>query len=187
MAFAAPLLALAAAGSGAAAAGGTLATAVTVAGTALGTIGQYQQAQQQAQIARNNQAAAMANAEAASTAAQQKQVRSDYEYAALLGEQEAAQGASGLDILGATQLRTRALTDRTRATAATDLRREGEAQVGQFLGDAQNFGLAARSSKLQGMIGLAEGAVGIGRAVGGDTGIKKSLAGGARSVRKMFR
>ncbi len=185
MAFA-PLLLGALAAGGTAAAGAGVATAVAVGGTVLAGVGQYQQAALQSQIARNNQKTAYANAEAASTAAQQKQVRSDYEYAALLGEQEAAQGASGLDILGASQLRTRALTGRTRGTAAEDIRRAGENAVGGDLGDAQNFGLSARSSNLQGMIALGEMGVSLGRTVAGSPQLKKSLAGAARSIGRRF-
>lgn len=181
MAFA-PVLLGALAGGGAALGGATAATAVAIGGTVLAGIGQYQQAALQSQIARNNQKAAYANAEAASAAAQEKQKRSDYEYAALLGQQEAAQGASGLDILGASQLRTRALTNRTRGIAATDIRRAGERDVGGYLGDAQNFGLSAKSAGLQGTLALGEMAAGIGKSVGNDPKLKKSLVGGAKSL-----
>jgi hypothetical protein len=181
MAFA-PVLLGALAGGGAALGGATAATAVAIGGTVLAGIGQYQQAALQSQIARNNQKAAYANAEAASAAAQEKQKRSDYEYAALLGQQEAAQGASGLDILGASQLRTRALTARTRGIAATDIRRAGERDVGGYLGDAQNFGLSAKSSSLQGTIALGEMVAGVGKSVNNDPKLNKSLVGGAKSL-----
>lgn len=186
MAFAAPLFLGAAAAGGTAALGASAATALSIGGTVLAGVGQMQSASLQSQIARNNQRAAMANAEAASIAAQQKQVRSDYEYAALLGQQEAAQGASGLDILGATQLRTRALTGRTRSVAAQDIRRAGEVEAGGFLGDAQNYGIGARNASLQGLISAGEMVAGVGRSVYNDPKLKKSLAGTARSVKRML-
>lgn len=179
-----PLLGAAAAGAGAAAAGASVLTAVSVAGTVLGGISQIQQARVQAQIARNNYQRAIRNAVSESTAAQEKQKRSDIEYAAEMGQQFAAQGASGLDILGASQLRTRETTRRTGRQAAIDIRRQGEAGVQSYLSDAENFHLAGKDAAAQATLALGEMTLGLGRAVGKDPKLSKSLIGSARSVRR---
>jgi hypothetical protein len=146
MAFAAPFLPL-----------------LMIAGTAFTAVSGYQQAQYQAQVAKNNQQLANRNAALASEAAQKEQMRSDQEYAGMLGEQEAIQGASGLDVLGRSQLAVRNQTRRVRGLAAQDIRAQGDQQVAGHFQDAANFAAEASAAKISGITSLVGGALDIGR------------------------
>lgn len=159
MAFVVPLIAAAAAGAGTAAAGGSLITALGVASAALSGVSALQQGQYQAAVAKNNAKVAEQNAVSASEASQQEQVRSDREYAALLGEQLAAQGASGLDLLGRSQLQTRNVTRIVGREAAGDIRQRGTNAARSALQEAANFRAEGKQARTQGYIGAAGAAL----------------------------
>lgn len=164
--------------------GGTITTGVALAGTVASGLAAHSQANYQAQIAKNNYTMQLQNAQAESQRTQEAQRRSDLEYAQLYGQQEALQASSGLDTLGSTQLRTRALTRRTGRTAATDIRREGENRIQNFYGEAEQARIevnAARSSAKNALIGMGLGLAGD---VLSNKGIQKSLVSKARSTRK---
>lgn len=140
MAFAAPLLPL-------------LPSILGVAGAGLAAVNSVQQGNYQAAVARNNAAIAQQNSNLESERAQVEASRSDREYSALLGEQLAAQGASGLDILGRSQMQTRNATRRVRGEAAGDIRTEGVGTSRRLLQDAENFKSEASNARKQGIIG----------------------------------
>lgn len=130
-------------------------TLLTAGGAAVSAISSIQGGNYQAAVARNNARIAEENAARASEAAQRTAQRSDQDYAALLAEQLAAQGASGFDILGRSQLSARELTKRTGRLAAMDITAEGAAEARRAQQEAANFRSEGKQARLQGYIGGA--------------------------------
>lgn len=151
MAFIAPLAAAALPALTSTAGVGAL-TAVT---SGIGAVSSIQNGYYQAAVARNNARISEENAARISAASQEESLRSDQDYAALLGEQLAAQGASGLDILGRSQVAARLLTQKTGRAAAKDISNEGTSRSRQMLQEAANFRAEGKQAKLQGYIGAA--------------------------------
>lgn len=158
MAFIAPLIPL-------------IPTLIGAAGAGLAGVSAIQSGNYQAAVARNNARIAGENAARASEAAQREAQRSDQDYRALLGEQLAAQGASGFDILGRSQRSARQLTKRTGRDAALDITTEGEAAARRSLQEAANFRAEGRQAKLQGYLSggsaLLQGASDVGTMIRG--------------------
>lgn len=149
MAFVAPLIPVIGSFLGSTAGVGAALTAGAAGLTALTAV---QQGNYQAAVAKNNAKIAEDNAARTSEAAQRTSMRSDQDYRALLGEQLAAQGASGFDILGRTQTSARQLTERTGRRAATDITQEGDATARRSLQEAANFRAEGRQAKIQGYL-----------------------------------
>jgi hypothetical protein len=183
MAFLPPLLAAAAAGGGAAAAGTSLATALAIGSAALTGVSAIQQGNYQAAVAKNNAQVAERNAALESEASQREGIRSDREYAVALGEQLAAQGASGLDILGRTQLATRNVTRTVGREAAGDIRASGTAAARRLLQDASNFRAEGKQARTQGYVTAAGAALDAGREWAKESGKTRSLATSKRKPR----
>lgn len=144
------------------------------------------QANYQKQVAQRNAEIANRNSNLAAQQSQVDALRQDREMAALEGQQLAAQGASGLDVLGASQLATRATTRRARNEGALDVRRQGEAQSDSYANQAAGFkgeANAAKSKGISSMIGSVFNAAGA-AADGGLFG--KSLVGQVKSKRARF-
>lgn len=139
MAFAAPLLP-------------ALPMLLTGGSAILGAVSAIQSGNYQAAVARNNARIAEENAARMSEAAQREALRSDQDYRALLGEQLAAQGASGFDILGRSARSARQLTQRTGRRAAMDITDEGAAGARRSLQEASSFRAEGRQAKLQGYL-----------------------------------
>jgi len=158
MAFAAPLIPVAA--SFLTSGGGAAALTSLTAG--IGALSSIQAGRYQAAVGKNNARIAEENAARIAEASQREAARSDQDYRTLLGEQLAAQGASGFDILGRSQAAARKLTLRTGRLAARDIMDEGQAGARRSLQEAANFRAEARQAKLQGYLSaagqLAEGA-----------------------------
>lgn len=173
MAFLAPL--------GALFTGGGLGTALQVGAGVVSTLGAVGAANYQAQVAKNNAQIAEQNAAQASQQSQQEQLESDQQVAALIGEQEAIQGASGLSIGGASQLRTRRTAQRLGRQDAQRIRDAGVVNIQSFQQQAENFRGEARVQRSNA----------IGSALGGVFGtlgsVQKSLVGGAKSTRNANR
>ena len=123
-----------------------------VAGSVLSGISAIQQGNYQNAVAQMNAKSADAYAAAESEAAQREAMRSDREYAQLAGEQMAAQGASGLDVLGRTQLRTRDMTGRVAGEARTDIRQRGTYESMKRSQEAANFRAEGSAAKKQGLV-----------------------------------
>ena len=173
MAFMAPIAAFAAANAG------TIATVLGVASAAVTGVSAIQQGNYQAAVAKNNALIAEQNAASASEAAQLEQLRSDREHAALLGEQLAAQGSSGLDVTSRSFGRSRMLTRRVRGEAARDIRTQGQFAAMGSLQDAANFRAQGVAARRQGMAT----AIGAGLSAGSDIVRQGSLvrrSGGRR-------
>jgi len=176
MAFLAPLAGVF--GGGAAAGGGIGLGSIISAGAGLvSTIGAIGSANYQAQVAKNNAKIAEENARNASQASQQEQLANDQQTLALIGEQEAIQGASGLSVTGGSQLRTRRSAQRLGRQDSINIRTEGQSEVRNLLQQAENFRGEARAQK----------SAAFGSAIGGIFDIGSSLVGGARSVRSANR
>ena len=158
MAFAAPLIPL-------------IPTLLTAGTAVIEAVSAVQSGNYQAAVARNNARIAEENAARMSEAAQREALRSDQDYRALLGEQLAAQGASGLDILGRSAQSARMLTRRTGRQAAMDIINEGEAGARRSLQEAANFRGEGRQARLQGYLSgagsLLQGASDVGTLIRG--------------------
>lgn len=180
MAFVAPALAAATSfiGSTAGMAALTLGTAAFTGYTAI------QQGKYQAAVARNNAKYAEQNANLTSEASQREQMRSDQDYRSALGEMEAAQSASGLDILGRTQLRSRNTTRRSGRQAALDIRQEGTAGARRFLQDAANFKAEGRAAKAQGYTTAIGAGLGAAKDISSQFGWTDSLVSSRRGGRR---
>jgi hypothetical protein len=176
MAFVAPLIAAAGAAAGAIGTGGSLATALSAAGAGLGAVSAIQEGHYRAAVAKNNAVVAEQQAAAESQRAQVEQMRSDREYAAALGEQLAAQGASGLDILGRSQLMTRNVTRRVGREAALDIRNQGTDAARRLMQDAANFRTEGKNAVRQGWMTAAGEAIGFGTGLAKEKGWTTSLA-----------
>lgn len=131
-----------------------LAPVLSIAGTLFGGVAALGQANYKSQVAKNNAEIAARNAGLASDAAQIEQMRSDREYAAQRGMLQAQAGASGLDVLGGSQRAVLGLVDRSRAEAATDIRRQGEAQSSDLLAKMAGFKGQANAYKSAGITSL---------------------------------
>lgn len=130
----------------------TVAAAAGIAATVVQGVGAIQQGEYQNQVAKNNARIAEANAANAGKAAQIEQMRSDREYAAMLGEQVGIQSASGIDILGRTQTAVRRGTQARQGEAAIDIRRGGETNSRNLQQEAANFRAEGAQAKTQGYI-----------------------------------
>jgi hypothetical protein len=181
MGFLAPILPAflggtgAAAGAGAAAGGIGLGTALQVGGSLLGIASAVGASSYQATVARNNAAIAERNAQLASTQAQEQQQQNDQQVAALIGEQEAIQGASGLT--GASQLRTRRSTARLGRIDSANIRAQGTQNIQNARQQAENFRSEASAARSQGLASIFSGGL----------DIASSLVGGASSTRRANR
>lgn len=150
---------------------------IAAAGTIFSGVSAFQQGKYQSQVAKNNAKIAQQNAARAADATQQEALRSDREYLAQESQQFAAQSASGLDVLGRSQLMTRANTQRVRGQAASDIRLQGDADVRRLLQDAANFKGEASAAKLEGTTKL----------IGSVFEAGTSLIGNSRSTKKAKR
>lgn len=156
---------------------------VALAGAALQTFGDFRSDMYQAAVLKNNSRIAERNADIASTAAQLEQQRSDLEYGQLIGQQLAAQGASGLDIMGRTQRKTRETASAVGREAAMDIRQKGAQESQNYLQEAANLRGAAREQKVQGYINLAGNLLNTASAGAGGNA---SLVSKARPTRRRF-
>lgn len=157
---------------------------LAIAGTAIQGFSQFQQAQYQSGVAKNNAKIAAQNARNADYASQIEQMRSDREYRAEEGALLASQAASGLDVLGRSQLFSRTNLARVRGEQALDIRQQGDFQVKQFKAEQKNFLGEARAQKTAAWMGLAASAFDIAGQVGKlqkpTKPVTNSLIGGTR-------
>jgi hypothetical protein len=154
---------------------------LAIAGTVLQGFSQFQQNQYQSAVAKNNAKIAEQNADRASYASQIEQMRSDREYQAQEASLLASQAASGLDVLGRSQVMSRANVGRVRGEAAVDIRQQGLFEVRNFQQEQANFLGEARAAKTNAWMGLASTAFEVGGMAAKIPSVKKaakSLIGG---------
>lgn len=165
MSFIAPLVGALGAGAGG------IGTALQVGGSILGIASAVGAANYQSQVAKNNAIIAERNAQQASVQAQEEQLQNDQQVAAVIGEQEAEQSASGLT--GTSQLRTRRSTARLGRQDSINIRLQGNQDIANNLQQAENFRGEARTARSNA----------IGAVLGGALDIGSSLIGGSASSR----
>ncbi len=142
-----------------------LALPLAIGGAAISGIGAFGQSMYQSAVAKNNAKIAEDNAERVGYAAQIEQMRSDREYAAEEGALLATQAASGFDVLGRSQVMSRANLARVRGEAAVDIRQQGLFDVRNLQQEQANFLGEARAAKTQAWMSVASTAFEIGSMV----------------------
>ncbi len=153
---------------------------LAIAGSAVQGLASFQQSSYQAQVAKNNAKIASQNADRASYASQIEQMRNDRESASQGAAVLASQAASGLDVLGASQLASRTNVARVRAEGDIDIRQKGLFEVRNFQQQQANYLGAARADSTAAWMGLAATAFSIGGTLAKPSGQQfvHSLIGG---------
>ena len=161
-----------------------LSTGLAAGGAILGGINAINQGKYQNAVAKNNAIIAEQNANAESQRSQVMQKRADRETAELVASQLATQAASGFDVLGRTQTRTRNMQRKVGRESAFDIRAEGTAAARRLMQDAANFRTEGKNAKRQGLItGIGQflqAGSSIASAVGGTGSLATSRMGGRR-------
>lgn len=114
------------------------ATVAGIAGAVVSTSATIAANNYQAEVAKRNADLMNKNAERAGAAAQQAQIQQDQATAALLGEQIAAQSASGLKLGGRSQMLTRKSARELGRLDAMTIRNEGDVNVFNYRMMAQD-------------------------------------------------
>lgn len=146
---------------------------LTFLSTAFGAYTQYQAASYQAQIAEMNQEIALDNANRALQRSQVEQQDQDAITLAMLGEQQAAQAASGLAYGSRSFRLNRKSAQELGRKDALNIRQAGELEAYDYKTQAANFGAAASANKASATNSL----------LGGFLGGVSSLVSGATKVR----
>lgn len=157
--------------------GGGFGTVLSAAGTILSGVSAYSAAQYQKRVGEMNAKIAEQNAQRAISRSQVEQEEQDDQTRALLGQQLAAQSASGLDIGGRSQILTRKAARELGRKDALNVRQAGDIEAYNYKVDAVNQRASAQLAGQQGMGSLLSGFIGAGQ----------SLMGGARSTAKSNR
>jgi mannitol-specific phosphotransferase system IIBC component len=131
---------------------------LAIAGTVLQGLSQFQQQNYQANVAKNNAKIAGKNADRAGYASQINQMRSDREYAQEGATVLASQAASGLDVLGASQVSSRINITRVSKEQAGDIRQQGLFDVQKFQQEQANFLGEKRAARTAAWMGVASSA-----------------------------
>jgi hypothetical protein len=131
--------------------------ALTAASTLVGTVGainsgqaQKQQAEYQAQVARNNQQTAAQNAQYASAAGETQAQAQDFKSRAALGAIEAAQGASGLSLDSPTLRDVRRDAGQVLRLDTQNIAQNAALRSRAYTGQASNFGAEAGLQQMAG-------------------------------------
>lgn len=147
--------------------GSGLSTAIGAGGAVLSGIAGYQNANYQAAVASNNAELARRQAELASFKGQTDAYRQDLKNRAILGEQNAAMGASGFDLGSSSFGRVRGSTaelgrfDTLNTMHASDMEKYGyQIQQSNFLSEAKAKKQAGINSLISGAIGATGSLIG---------------------------
>lgn len=148
MAFAAPLIPLAATVFGSS-------TGLSALAGGVGAVTALSQGLYQSAVARNNSKIAVANAEKSSVTSQENAARLDRDNAAAQAEQAVAQAASGTNIDSRSNVQARALSVRVGREEAVDTARAGSEEARRSLQEAANFRAESRNARTQGLLNAA--------------------------------
>lgn len=160
----------------------TLGTALSVGSSIFGGIAQNNASKYQAAIAENNATIARDNAYKASQTAQEQQIQSDNEVAALIGQQEATQSASGLSTTGRSQMLTRRAAARIGRSDAQNIINAGRTESGNFLQQEADFRGEAAQARATGKTAMIGGLLNAGASfVGGAQPTRSTLGRSFRS------
>lgn len=150
-------------------------------GALVSGIGALGAANYQAQVAENNAMIAEENAAKASQQAQLQQIQSDREIAALMGQQEAVQSASGLNTTGRSQVLTRRRTARIGRQDAVNIIEAGRTETRNFQQQAASFRGEAQMARRAGLFNA------IGAGIGGMTSLVGGASGSRSTTAQRFR
>jgi hypothetical protein len=154
---------------------------------AVGTIVQASAAAQaanyQAKVEEMNAGISRDNATREIQASQLDQQQQDQQARALMGEQVAEQGASGLALGGRTQMLTRKSASTLARTDALNIRYAGELNKYNYMVDAANHTAAAEGKRQEASNSMLAGFIG---AAGSLLGGSYSSGGSARSVKRSY-
>lgn len=148
--------------------------AISAVGSILSGVLGFAQAQAQANIAKMNKQIAEENASRAISRSQIVQQEQDDQTRALLGTQEAMQGASGLSLNSGSARRTRRTAAMLGRKDALNVRQAGELEAYNYRVQAANFGAQVKVDSISGVGNLLTGFVNAGG----------SLIGNAKSTAK---
>ena len=112
------------------------------------------QANYQAKVANMNAEIAKDNAKRAIERSQVEAKDQDALTREMIGEQVAAQGASGLSLTGGSAMKTRAAARRLGRRDTLNVRQAGELEAYQYKTDAMNYKAQAAATKAGGITGL---------------------------------
>lgn len=175
---------------------GVISTGVAIAGVVASTSAATQRANFEAQVAERNRAVMEDNATRAQYNAQVQQAESDRIARGLIGEQIAAQSASGLKLGGRSQMLTRKSAKELARLDALNIRQAGDVEAHNYRIGAEDAALAAGFARQTASNALTEGFLtGAGVLVGGAADFLKtskfgqtgSLIGGSKGVTKPTR
>lgn len=153
----------------------TLGTALQAGGQLLTGVAAYGAAQYQAKVAEQNAAIARDNATKAAEQASQQAQQNDNEMAAFIGQQEAAQSASGISTQSRSSILTRKASARIAKLDRENIIKQGEANANNYFQQAADFKSSANASKSSGIFNLAGGVIGAGSTlIGGATSAPRS-------------
>lgn len=151
-----------------------IATGLSVVGTVVSTVANVQAAQYQAEVAARNQRVQEQNARRSIELAQEEQLRSDQIARGLIGQQIAAQAASGLSLNGQSQMLTRKSARRLARIDARNIREAGELEAYNFRVAAADSAAQAGFARQRAGFSLAEGFLtAAGTAIGGTSSLIK--------------
>lgn len=162
----------------------TISMGLAAAGSVLGGVSAFSAGQYRAKVAQFNRQVALENADRAIFRSQVEQVDQDTQTAALIGEQEAAQSASGLSLTSRSHIQTRRSARTLGRVDALNVRQAGEVEAYNYQVDAENFKAEAAASQSEAMFGLVEGFLGAGSAVASGWKPGTSIIGGAKSTKR---
>lgn len=151
-------------------------------GIASGAFG-FMQGQYQAQVAKMNAKIAGANADRATTIAGINAEDNDFQTKALLGEQEAAQAASGISVAGPSQILTRRSSRMIGRRDSLNIIQAGQTEAYNYRTQEANFKAEAGADKMSGIASL----VGGGLSAAGSLASSPSLVSDATPVYNPYR
>lgn len=162
-------------------AAGFIGAGLGAAGSIYSGVSAYQQAQYQAEVAKNNAKIAEMNANRATVRGGIEAQMKDAEFAQLLGEQEVAQAASGVTISGRSALRARNATRMYAAGDRATIRENANTENYNYRVEATNMRAEAKAAKASGKAALIGGFLGAAGEIAGAPW-RKSLVGDAKST-----
>lgn len=163
---------------------GGIGTLVSVAGSVMSGMAANAAAKRQAKIAEANAEIANQNAQRSQMQAQEEAQKNDNEVAAFIGQQEAAQSASGLSVGGRTQVLTRKAAARVGRIDTRNIIDQGAARSRNFLQQEADFKGQAQTVRAEGKNAMMQGILGgVSSLVGASSSIKSSGRGSAPSFR----
>lgn len=174
----APLLAplLGGLGGGAAAGGLSLGTILSGVGGVVSTVATISANNARARVAEENAKRAQENANRTSDNYQAEQKANDAETAAMLGELEAGQSASGLSTLSSSYSLVRRRASQLGRQDAQNIRARGDVEVQNSMNQAADFRAEARDAKRSNLFEF----------IGGGVKLGSTLLGGSTSTRSTY-